>query len=933
MKKVKLIIVILIILINFINIIICCDVTGSILKCSQSSIVVKLTNGLKDTIFLDKNDGYNISNYPNKRFLTDQNINGESIVFNPEISINSIPTSGGKIPMTGYFLLDDLGNEKIISDSNNDFFQYEPVNGSTIDYLIDLPSGCKSFQIFDFLSTDALTTIKYLPPILNLKNPYQFDTTNGYIIINGENFSNDSNCVTIKLISTTFKNSNATSASNSMDPTKRILNFNMISFPLYDANNYVGQWNISITIGDSKSIQLPTITNLPRINGNPDTIPRTGGIITLYGDFLKSRTNLISIIVGGNKQCKNIKYPNNNNDGGGGGGGGDGSGKTMLTCEMPSGNGGNYQLILTVDGIQCKDEIYFSYNQPTIKSITIPSPDNYPYRVQVDGYYFTCSNDTQLKVKFYNSVNQSSFKYVIPTILNDTQLIVDVPSYAYSGLFQMDVVNISDSKVLLKSNDFKLINPINNSTMLLWKPVIQSVSKCPTVGGVITFIGNHLRTQFYNGIPIEITLKGNTVGNVGGDGSSSSSSSSSVNSIACNNITQGDDGTTLMCKINGGIGIGSFKIQINGEELPEIPFSYLPPTIASLSQIDDKIIMTGSNFGEKSSNLFINYLHTPHLFNPISISPNQSLAIIQIPLTNEKLDTFSIIVGGQISNYTNKNNNSGGDINNFPIHPIIKTINKLTTSGGILKLTGYFLSNDSVVTIGSIGCLNETITSSNDETQLTCVLPGILSTIVFSNESQSKYYVTSGTNHRIKLVTSKNGIESFNPNNLLFSYDPPVVNTTTTVSEDGGLIHLTGTSFNNVGLFVTVGNITCENPYSDTFNSVSCYIPQFTPVLSDNSTQWVNITVDGQTNSFFIFNYNFTKAISFEVKQDNMSSYYKWLIPVVIIGVLVIVLAVVYSVYMFKKFQRLKRIKEMMNPKPPTIPPQNHTPAPSLQNF
>ncbi|KAN0022301.1 hypothetical protein ACTFIU_004477 [Dictyostelium citrinum] len=910
MKRVKLIIVVLIFVINYINFIKSCDVTGQIVKCSQSSIIVKLTNGLKDTIILDKNNGYNISNYPNKRFLTDQYINGESIVFNPEISIAPIPTIGGKIPMIGYFLLDGFGNEKLLSDSNNDFFHYDPVNGSTIDYLIDLPSGCKSFQIFDFLSTQSLSTIKYLPPSLSSKKPFEFDT-NGYIIINGENFSNDSNCVNIKISSTTFKNSNP--SSNSIDPSKRILDFNKISFPLFEANNFVGQWNISFTIGDSKTIQLPTIKNIPKINGNPDTIPRTGGVITLYGDFLKSRTNLISIMVGSNKQCKNIKYPNND--------------KTMLTCEMPSGNGGNYPLILTVDGVQCKDEIYFSYNQPTIKSITIPSPNDNPYRLQVDGYYFTCSNDTQLKVKFYNSVNQSSFKYEIPKVLNDTQLMIDVPSYAFSGLFQMDVVNISDSKVLLKSNDFKLTNSINNSTtMLLWKPVIKSVSKCSTIGGIITFSGHHLRTQFYNGLPIDIKLNGNTL---------------DISNFSCYNITQGvgNDGTSLICKINGGIGVGSFKIEINGEELPDIPFSYLAPTISSLTQIDDKIIMTGSNFGEKPSSLFINYLRassssssSSHSFNPISIAPNQSLATIQIPLNSEeKLDYFSIIVGGQYSNYTNKK----GEIINFPIHPIIKTVNKLTTSGGILKLNGYFLSNDSVVTIGSIGCLNETITSLKDQTELTCVLPGILSTIVFSNESLSKYYVTSGANHRIKLVTSKNAIESFNPNNLSFSYDPPIVNTTTTVSEEGGLIHLTGSSFNNVGLFVTIGNVTCENPYSDTFDSVSCYIPPFTPILSDNSTQWVNITVDGQTNSFYIFNYNFTKAISFEVKQDNMSSYYKWLIPVVIIGVLVIVLAIVYSVYMFKKFQRLKKIKEMMNPKPPTNqPPQNtFTPAPSLQNF
>ncbi|KAM9944578.1 hypothetical protein ACTFIT_009288 [Dictyostelium discoideum] len=917
MKKEKLLFgIILIFLISYINFIKSCEVTGQILKCSQSSLILKLINGTKDTIILDKNNGYNISSYPNKKFLSDQYINGESIIFNPEISINPIPTSGGKTPMIGYFLLDGFESEKLLSDSNNDFFHYDPVNGSTIDYLIDLPSGCKSFKIFDFLSTKSLSTIKYLQPILSSKKPYEFDNNdnnnnNGYIIINGENFSNDSSCVNIKISSTIFKNS--IPSPNSIDPNEIILDFNKISFPLNEAKNFVGQWNISFTIGDSKTIQLPTINNLPRIVGNPDTIPRTGGVITLHGDFLKSRTNLISIIVGGNKQCKNIKYPNNGD-------------KTILTCEMPSGNGGNYPLILTVDGVQCKDEIYFSYNQPTIKSIKFPSPDEYPYRIQVDGYYFTCSNDTKLKVKFYNSVNQSSFKYEIPNILNDTQLTIDVPSYAYSGLFQMDVVNINDSKVLLKSNDFKLINPINNSntTMLLWKPVIKSVSKCSTIGGIITFTGHHLKTQFYNGLPIEIKFKGNT-----------STDQYHNDNIECNNITQvGNDGTTLNCKINGGIGIGNFKIEINGQELPEIPFSYLSPTITSLTQIDDKIIMTGSNFGEKPSDLFINYLHNSHyLLNPISITPNQSLATIQIPLGNdERLDYFSIIVGGQYSNYTN----TKGDLINFPIHPVIKTVNKLTTSGGLLKLSGYFLSNDSVVTIGSIGCLNETITSLNNQTELTCVLPGILSTIVFSNESQSKYYVTSGTHHKIKLVTSKYSIESFNPNNLLFSYDPPIVNTTTTVSEEGGLIHLTGTSFNNVGLFVTVGNVTCENPYSDTFDSVSCYIPPFTPILSDNSTQWVNITVDGQTNSFFIFNYNFTKAISFEVEKDSMSSYYKWLIPVVIIGVLVIVLAVVYSVYMFKKFQRLKKIKEMMNPKPPTNQPQNNafTPStPSLQNF
>ncbi|KAK5582222.1 hypothetical protein RB653_003805 [Dictyostelium firmibasis] len=906
MKKNKfiLIILIIIILINNITLINSCDVFGQILKCSQRTLVLTLTNGIKDTIIFDKNFSYNISSYPNKRFLSDQYIDGESIVFNPEVIINPIPTSGGKIPMIGYFLLDGFGNLKSISNSIGDFYHYEPINGSSkIDYLIDLPAGCKAFQIINFQSMENLTTIKYLPPTLSQETPIEFDP-NGYIIINGENFSNDSNCVNIKLSSTTFKNSNSTP--NSFDTTKQILNFNKISFPLFEAKEFVGQWNITIKIGDSK-IQVPTINNLPTIKGNPDTIPRTGGVITLYGDFLKSRTNQISIVVGGDKQCKNIKYPNND--------------KIMLTCEMPSGNGGNYPLILTVDGIQCKDEIFFSYNQPTIKSIIIPSPDSNPYRLQVDGFYFTCSNDTKLKVKFYNSVNQSTFKYVVPNVLNDTQLLVDVPSYAYSGLFQMDVVNNSDSKVLLKSNDFKLlVNPLNNSTtsssssMLLWKPVIQSVSHCQTLGGIITFSGHHLRKQFYDGSPIEIIIKGNTT---------------EVPNIDCNNITQGD-GSTLACKINGGIGIGNFKIKINGEELPEVQFSYFPPTISSLTQIDDKIIMTGSNFGSNESDLFINYLHTSHLFNPISISLNQSLATIEIPKSIEKVDYFSIVVGGQYSNYTSNKNGSVS----FSIHPVIKTINKLTTSGGILKLTGYFLSNDSIVTIGSIGCLNETILSLNDETELTCVLPGILSTIVFSNESQSKFYVTSGTNHRIKLVTSTNAIESFNPNNLLFSYDPPIVNTTTTISEEGGLIHLTGTSFNNVGLFVTVGNVTCENPYSDNFDSVSCYIPPFTPILSDNSTQWINITVDGQTNSFFIFNYNFTKAISFEVKQDNISSYYKWLIPVVIIGVLVIVLAVVYSVYMFKKFQRLKKIKEMMNPKPPTTnPPQNFTPAPSLQNF
>eukprot|EP01132_Coremiostelium_polycephalum_P011107 gene11107-13591_t len=269
----------------------------------------------------------------------------------PEItSINTLSTRGGVVRLSGKFLnikdIDLKNLESSLTFSNpelkcSNLRELDPPTGADLE--CELPAGSGEYNASIKIASKHSPSIKfsYTPPrIVGYKQHY------GEIVLSGENFGPKSEDISIKY------NKENLSSESVTDHTQLVF----VVPPLSQSGLHL---KISVSGQESNSVQV----NLNPVISNISSLPASGGILTISGNFLdlsKNDTSLFISIAG--YSCPNIT--------------GEPTTHQSIYCNLSPGVGTNHALNFTIDGIPVMNpkSLQFSYDKPSVVSATPVNP-------------------------------------------------------------------------------------------------------------------------------------------------------------------------------------------------------------------------------------------------------------------------------------------------------------------------------------------------------------------------------------------------------------------------------------------------------------------------------------------------------------------------------------------------------------------------------
>eukprot|EP01133_Synstelium_polycarpum_P015085 gene15085-17859_t len=414
----------------------------------------------------------------------------------------------------------------------------------------------------------------------------------------------------------------------------------------------------------------------------------------------------------------------------------------------------------------------------------------------------------------------------------------------------------------------------SNSIPFALRPILESVTPAPTIGGEVTVSGLYLNTKDWHGAEMDVSI---TIGN---------KKCSLPREIEPHVVTD------ILCFVPPGVGVNyTVTITIAGLESNETAlFSYLPPVITTIQQQGVSAIVKGTNFGDDIKQVSVK-------FGLKTLVPTSLVMSSQITFTipeDAELSNCTITVAGQTTSEFVYN-----------IAPSIESFTSVQTCGGLVTIKGHYMDVsryiDGVkgtfipaITIGQTPCIvPQNFTQINGKT-LECILPpGV------------------GADHSIHMTFGSVGISILDPVTK-FSYERPTISNITQTNEKGGLVTITGTSFMNP-VKVSVGAVECKDPEAVTPDTVICYLEPWNDSNGDIPQSDVNVTVDvgGQSDSKEIYVYDLI-AYNLRVKKEVERKRAKWLIPSILIpGVLCLVALVALIVILVRKHKKNKGLKRM----------------------
>ncbi|KAF2070745.1 hypothetical protein CYY_007944 [Polysphondylium violaceum] len=377
-------------------------------------------------------------------------------------------------------------------------------------------------------------------------------------------------------------------------------------------------------------------------------------------------------------------------------------------------------------------------------------------------------------------------------------------------------------------------------------PIIKSISKAATRGSTIVIVGEFLD-------PTKASLK--------------DKDNQGFNCTGFTQTANATKGTSVSCYAPPGVGANHTVIlSIDGMTAPGV-FSYIPPKIDTVEQDFGYGIIKGSNFGRGVSDVKITFFNTQVV--PATVD-DQDYIKFHIPETANP-GSISISVGSQPSN-----------ILNFPLKTVISGHDPISTAGGNLAIRGNFFNATGVTTIkvGEIECTEPTV--SDDRTLLSCNLP-------------------AGSGKNSNIVVSNQGVEVSNPNQILFSYAPPSINSVSEINKDGGVLTIDGYSFNNP-LSVSVGQFICENPAVENYNRITCNLAKITDEYENDTEYDLVVGVNGSSAS---------SKVTVKGVPSDKDNRIRWLVPAIVIpcffGLVTIVLVTLFLVKRHKNKQGGKK--------------------------
>eukprot|EP01133_Synstelium_polycarpum_P007341 gene7341-8547_t len=417
-----------------------------------------------------------------------------------------------------------------------------------------------------------------------------------------------------------------------------------------------------------------------------------------------------------------------------------------IECSSPAGSGSKVPVKVTIDGV-VSNIFTVDYAVPTITSVTNVGP-----LMVIQGTSLGSLSTGQTKVVVNGiilnsaSVNSTTITAVLPLDTRNGRVSVQIKGEPTNAL-QFDLV-----------------------------PLISSVSAPSTDGGIITLNGNFFNYKTFAGAPISITVD--------------------IAKIGSCTVIPPSVNTQLLCIAKAGVG-KSFALTLTvGTMTSQSTFSYRPPAITNVIQVNNTLEISGNNWGTNYAQITVNFGKIK--LTPTSTDDGETL-VVDIPATatNSKI---TVTVGGQTSNSKF-----------FALVPILFGQNVFPpTIGGQVQIYGSHISyvradgsyaDVAVVIDKSTPC---TKVASPSDSVLTCNAPA-----------------GSGPNHLIRVE-----VDGVTSNQITLYYMAPII--TGTIVQNGPVLTITGSNFGKQASFVSVhfrGLKATAQTCSET--SLTAYIPRF----------------------------------------------------------------------------------------------------------
>ncbi|EGC40190.1 hypothetical protein DICPUDRAFT_74234 [Dictyostelium purpureum] len=351
--------------------------------------------------------------------------------------LNSPPTKGGVVNVTGEFMRFGTGDLKKARFKSNDFYQNVTVAGEYDDpnynpnfLSITFPPGYGKFQL-------CLDLNEYLCYDLSFQSPsissVYYNTTNQHLTIKGDNFYNTTQGLITPTVIFVYINGSPLKESD-ISPNgyeEMVLNYSSI---------YTQELNISIyidTLYTNNTIQIPPhpasySTNATKYNE---------GIVEITGTQLLSQKdqNDLKITIFG-KLC-NIIPPSN---------------LTYIKCTLPKGVDNNQNTIqVCVNNICSINNLIYEYSKPVISSVT---QNGSIFTIQ--GKYHGSYNDnsTQVIVTYDGNIKQIILPLSIQT--DETESVFKIPFFCGSAIVQLVVNGLKSNEYTINANsNVEIVSP------------------------------------------------------------------------------------------------------------------------------------------------------------------------------------------------------------------------------------------------------------------------------------------------------------------------------------------------------------------------------------------------------------------------------------------------------------------------------------------
>ncbi|KAH3765385.1 protein serine/threonine kinase [Pelomyxa schiedti] len=428
---------------------------------------------------------------------------------------------------------------------------------------------------------------------------------------------------------------------------------------------------------------------------------------------------------------------------------------TRIVCTAPPGFGENRTIIVTVASLQSDPTLAFTYNSPAVLRAIFGANGT----AYILGYNFGPSV-TPVSVQIGSNECENA-----SVTVDHTEISCKTPPGAGANV-SVTVWVPPDSSLKTTANVFSYP-----------APVITGIVSPPTRG-----------------------TAGAIVKGLNFPPSSAYSVTSSVDGEEFKSATW-KDASSILCTIPSGVGRNhSIIVVVEGQPSAPFTFAYRSPSVTSTQTLASQVLIFGENFGEVGTSVSVTLLaDLPSCDNHTSIACSEPTVLVNHTTIGcvPSVDFVGSGVTVEVTVPVDPSQSQSETFQKFNFSgPFLANSTQTPTSGGSILVsgTGFGLAGTPVVVkINGNQCMNASVTQPG---QIQCISPpGVGEHLVL--------YVEAGCPGSLQSYSAP-----------IFSYEAPVVVSSTPTSTDGGETEITGNNFGPIGtsIRVTINGIDCSSP-------------------------------------------------------------------------------------------------------------------------